>query len=74
MPSIQNWLASEGYMVGDIVTDEMLDFAWLALKSGIESLNLTKEQNTFAVKKIEKGKGTHKSTRKLAIELVVDYF
>ena len=85
--SIQNWLASEGYMVGDIVTDEMLDFAWAALKSGIESLNLTKEQNTFAVKKVEKsswqkkliiqaeiGKGAHKSTRKLAIELVPDYF
>ena len=85
--SIQNWLASEGYMVGDVITDAMLDFAWATLRSSLEPVNLEEGQNTFVVKKIERsswqkklivhaeiGQDQHKATRKFAIELVPDYF
>ena len=33
--SIQNWLSHEGYLVGNVLTDDMLDFTWKTMKDAM---------------------------------------
>ena len=84
--SIQQWLASEGYLVGNIVTDAMLDFVFETLKKTLSSINACDEKCSLVVKKVERqthykarvkaivqaeiGEGKHRTTRQFSIELI----
>jgi hypothetical protein len=52
--SIQRWLASEGHLVGNVLTDAMLDFAWEALKDGLSSVKTDQNEYSFVIKKVER--------------------
>jgi hypothetical protein len=52
--SIQRWLASEGHLVGNVLTDTMLNFAWEALKEGLSSVKADQGEYSFAIKKVER--------------------
>jgi hypothetical protein len=54
LTSIQRWLASEGCLVGNILTDAMLNFAWEALEKGLSSLKADQDEYSFVIKKVEK--------------------
>ena len=84
--SIQRWLASEGYLVGNVVTDAMLDFVFETLKKTLSSINACDEKYSLVVKKVERqthyktrakaivqaeiGEGKHRTTRQFSIELI----
>lgn len=81
--SIQKWLASEGFMVGNILTESMLNFAWESLEKALQPVNTEQEGYSFRITKVEKsfsynrlivnaeiGEKEHKSSRRFAIELI----
>lgn len=80
--SIQDWLASEGFLVGNVLTESMLDFAWQSLQEGLSSLETVQGDWSFKVKKVERtgwknklvmhaeiGEKGHKVTRQFSIDL-----
>jgi hypothetical protein len=81
--SIQKWLASEGYLVGNILTDEMIDFAWNTLTESLSLVAAKKDQYSFVIKKVERTgwktklvihaemtQDDHQVTRRFAIDLI----
>jgi len=54
LSSIQRWLASEGHLVGNILTDAMLDFAWEALKERLSSISADQGPYSFVIQKVER--------------------
>ncbi len=51
--SIQKWLASEGYLVGDIVTESMLDFVFSALEEKLLAIDIHQENHSLGIEKVE---------------------
>ena len=51
--SMQTWLASEGYLVGDCVTDEMRDFAYEQLSKRVEGLDVREKRLRLSVKEVD---------------------
>lgn len=51
--SIQNWLSHEGYLVGNVLTDDMLSFAWKTIKDAMSSISMTEGDHSFMITKIE---------------------
>ena len=51
--SIQHWLSHEGYLVGNVLTDDMLDFTWKTIKDAMSSMSVTEGDHSFTIKKIE---------------------
>jgi hypothetical protein len=51
--SIQNWLSHEGYLVGNVLTDDMLDFTWKTMKDAMNLISVTEGDHSFTIKKIE---------------------
>lgn len=83
--SIQSWLASEGLMVGNIMTDTMLDFTWNSLQQSLANIKREQDSASFEIRKVEtSGKGNkliihaeigekkHKVTRRFSVELIPD--
>lgn len=84
--SIQRWLASEGYLVGNFVDQEMLSVAHEAMIQQLEKLNFNKGDIKFEIKKIdiysqsdkkaslvfeaELASGKHVTERRFRIELL----
>ena len=80
--SIQDWLASEGFLVGNVLTDAMLDFAWSALQERLTSIETEQGDCSFKIKNVERtgwknklvmhaeiGEKGHKVIRKFSIDL-----
>ena len=79
--SIQKWLASEGYFVGNIMTDEMEIFALDTLKNSLQSATSQNGLYSFSIKEIKKlkknsfialaeiSRGDHKAMQEVFIEL-----
>jgi len=83
LQSIQKWLASEGHLVGDMVTDDMLDFMYSALKDRLLSMDIHHEKHSLVIEKVERSQWKtrlivqakiseqdHQVTRRFAIELL----
>ena len=81
--SIQNWLASEGFLVGNVLTETMLDFSWDAIQNGLSSIAVEQGESAFTVTHVERtgwatklvmhaeiGEKDHKVTRKFSIDLM----
>ena len=84
--SIQRWLASEGYLVGNYVSREMLSIAHEAIIQKLQDLNFKKGDIKFEIKKIdihamsdkkaslvfeaELSSGKHTTERRFKIELL----
>ena len=86
LQSIQKWLASEGYLVGDIVTDSMLDFVFSALKENLLAIDIHHENHSLDFEKIEQTQlktklivqakireKDHQVTRRFMIELLPSF-
>jgi len=54
LQSIQKWLASEGHLVGDIVTDDMFDFVFSALRDQLLSMDVKHEKHSLVIEKVER--------------------
>lgn len=80
--SMQDWLASEGFLVGNILTNTMLDFAWDTLQKGLCSIKTEQGESSFMIKKVDRTgwknklvmyadmeENGHKVTRQFSIEL-----
>jgi len=81
--SIENWLASEGLMVGNVLTSGMLDFALEALQKGLSPIKEEQGERSLTIQKVERPswnnklvvhaeiveKG-HTATRRFAVELI----
>lgn len=52
--SIQNWLASEGYIVGNLVTNAMLDFAFSTMQEVLTNTKAKTDTHSFEIKKVER--------------------
>jgi hypothetical protein len=81
--SIQNWLALEGYMVGNVLTSAMLDFTWEALQKELNGIKADKGDYSLLIKKVERTgwksklvmqieikEKDHQATRQFSIDLV----
>lgn len=81
--SIQNWLASEGYFVGNVITEPMLNFALNTLKDNLALINKEQDDCSFVIKKINRTgwktklmisaeikQGDHKVTRQFSLDLI----
>jgi hypothetical protein len=83
LQSIQKWLASEGHLVGDMVTDDMFDFVFSALRDQLLSMDIQHEKHSLVIEKFERSQWKnrfivqakiseqdHQVTRRFAIELL----
>ena len=81
--SIENWLASEGLMVGNVLTNPMLNFALDALQNGLNPIKEEQGEFSFAIQKVERtnwnnklivhaqiGEKGHTATRRFCIDLL----
>lgn len=53
LQSIQHWLSHEGYLVGNVLTDDMLDFTWKSIKDAMSSIGVTEGDHSFTITKME---------------------
>ena len=58
--SIENWLASEGLMVANVLTNTMLDFALEALQKGLSYIKEEQGECSIAIKKVERMRWNNK--------------
>ena len=81
--SIQTWLASEGYIVGNLLTDAMLDFAFAMLEEALIPIQAHTDTHSFVVKKVERsgwktklivhaeiGQNDHRVLRQFSIDVI----
>lgn len=81
--SIQSWLASEGFLVGDYISEDMLKFCFKTLQEQLPNVESTADGFYFKIDAVEKGysdrqlgvnftlqQGDHKVSRRFRIEMI----